>query len=51
MDIQESGVLGITVPERTDGKKPVKEKVSNVNNLLDGEEERGDEFLPPLFVD
>lgn len=52
MYIQEEGVLGIKVPEKK-GEKPSsdKENVTDMDKLIDGEEERGDEFLPPLFVD
>lgn len=52
MCIQEEGILQIKVPERKDGKSNQdEEKVTDMDKLLNGEEERGDEFLPPLFVD
>lgn len=52
MCIQEEGILGIKVPEGNGKKSNQNEKkVTDMDKLIDGEEERGNEFLPPLFVD
>lgn len=51
MDIQEKGMLGIKVPEKKEKPNPTEEKVTDMDKLLDGEEEHGDEFLPPLYAD